>query len=99
MHPRLSLENNPGCVEQIEALQRCHEDNSYIAKMLGACNDPKGLLAQCFRAEKKARVAPACVLAVGGDPSPACPPARAEEGQGPRREGERGAREIGRAHV
>ena len=53
MHPRLTLDNNEACVEQIQALQKCHEDNSYISKLLGACNDPKHALSACFKAQKK----------------------------------------------
>ena len=53
MHPRLTLENNEACIEQIQALQKCHEDNSYIQKLLGACNDPKHALSACFKAQKK----------------------------------------------
>ena len=53
MHPRLTLENNQACVEQIQALQKCHEDNSYLQKLLGACNDPKHALSACFKGQKK----------------------------------------------
>ena len=53
MHPRLTLENNQACVEQIQALQKCHDDNSYLQKLLGACNDPKHALSACFKAQKK----------------------------------------------
>ena len=49
MHPRLTLENNPGCVEQILAFQRCHEENGYFTKLFGGCNEPKNLLDKCLR--------------------------------------------------
>tara|TARA_B100000787_G_C15898769_1_gene167471 strand:+ start:63 stop:308 length:246 start_codon:yes stop_codon:yes gene_type:complete len=53
MHPRLSLENTPACVEQIKALQQCHTDQNYWVKLLGACNEKKTVLDKCFRAQKK----------------------------------------------
>lgn len=53
MHPRLSLENTPACVEQIKALEKCHADKNYWIKLLGGCNEEKRLLDQCFRAQKK----------------------------------------------
>ena len=53
MHPQLVLENNPLCVEQILAFKRCHEESSYIQRMLGECNEPKRLLDACFKAQKK----------------------------------------------
>ena len=55
MHPRLSLENTPACVEQIKALQACHADTNYWIKLLGACNEKKMVLDKCFRAQKKVR--------------------------------------------
>ena len=55
MHPRLSLENTPACVEEIKALQACHADTNYWIKLLGACNEKKMVLDKCFRAQKKVR--------------------------------------------
>ena len=55
MHPRLSLENTPACVEEIKALQACHADTNYWIKLLGACNEKKTVLDKCFRAQKKVR--------------------------------------------
>ena len=55
MHPRLSLENTPACVEQIKALQACHADTNYWIKLMGACNEKKMVLDKCFRAQKKVR--------------------------------------------
>ena len=51
----MTLHNNPGCVEQIEAFKACHEDNSYWMKLFGACNQAKLELDQCFRAQKKVK--------------------------------------------
>ena len=53
MHPQLTLENNPLCVEQILALKQCHEDNGYLSRMLGECNEQKRLLDACFKSQKK----------------------------------------------
>ncbi|KAL1525706.1 hypothetical protein AB1Y20_020552 [Prymnesium parvum] len=53
MHPQLSLENNPLCVEQIAALKECHASVGYWGKLLGSCNDQKAALDKCLRAQKK----------------------------------------------
>ena len=53
MHPQLTLDNNPLCVEQILAFKRCHEETTYFQRMLGACNQPKQELDWCFKAQKK----------------------------------------------
>jgi hypothetical protein len=53
MHPLLTLHNNPHCVEQIQALQRCHEEGGYLARLTGGCNEQKRLLDACFKAQKK----------------------------------------------
>lgn len=53
MHPPLTLQNNPQCVEQILAFKKCHEESSYVAKFLGECNEPKRALDACFKAQKK----------------------------------------------
>ena len=58
MHPQLTLHNNPLCVEQIQALKACHEDTGWLSKLLGACNEHKQLLDQCFRAQKKVKRKP-----------------------------------------
>jgi hypothetical protein len=44
MHPLLTLDNNPMCVEQIQAFKKCHEETGYFGKALGACNQPKALM-------------------------------------------------------
>ena len=53
MHPTLSLENNPLCVEQIKAFKKCHEECTYIQRLLGECNEQKRLLDACFKSQKK----------------------------------------------
>ena len=53
MHPVLSLDANPHCTEQILAFKACHEKNSYLGRMLGACNEEKRVLDACFKAQKK----------------------------------------------
>ena len=53
MHPLLSVQNNPLCTEQIEALKACHSEAGYWEKMFGACNEPKSMLDVCLRAQKK----------------------------------------------
>ena len=58
MHPQLTLHNNPLCVEQILALKKCHEDTGWLRKLLGACNEQKNVLDQCFRAQKKVKRKP-----------------------------------------
>ena len=50
MHPPLTLSKHPLCVEAIAALQACHEAHPW-AKLLGACNDQKWALDDCFKAE------------------------------------------------
>ena len=53
MHPPLTLQNNPQCVEQILAFKRCHAESTYMQRMLGECNEHKRLLDACFKAQKK----------------------------------------------
>lgn len=53
MHPQLTTHNNPHCVEQILAFQRCHEEVGYWGRLTGACNDYKVQLDACFKAAKK----------------------------------------------
>jgi hypothetical protein len=53
VHPQLTLENNPQCVEQILAFKRCHEENDYLHKLFGACNEHKQVLDACFKTQKK----------------------------------------------
>ena len=53
MHPLLTLDNNPHCVEQILAFKRCHDECSYLKRLLGECNEEKRLLDACFKAQKK----------------------------------------------
>ena len=53
MHPQLNVDKNPPCVEQIEALKKCHQATGYWNKMLGVCNEDKANLDLCFRAQKK----------------------------------------------
>lgn len=53
MHPQLNEHRHPDCVEQIQALKRCHEDAGYWGKLLGYCNGQKQQLDTCFRAAKK----------------------------------------------
>ena len=53
MHPILTLENNPHCVEQILAFKRCHEEKDYMRRMLGECNEEKQVLDACFKSQKK----------------------------------------------
>ena len=53
MHPQLLIENNPHCVEQILAFKKCHEENTYLWRMLGECNEQKRLLDACFKSQKK----------------------------------------------
>ena len=69
MHPRLSLENTPACVEQIKALQACHADTNYWVKLLGACNEKKMVLDKCFRAQKKVRGLPPDAASVRNIPA------------------------------
>ncbi len=44
------------CQPEVEELVRCHTEHPY-KKFLGACNDAKHWLDQCFREEKKLRKA------------------------------------------
>jgi len=44
MHPQLTLHNNPMCVEQIVAFQKCHAEVGYWWRVVGACNEPKSLM-------------------------------------------------------
>eukprot|EP00967_Tisochrysis_lutea_P098561 scaffold145648_cov37-Tisochrysis_lutea.AAC.1 len=44
MHPLLTLDNNPMCVEQIRAFKKCHDETSYLRRALGACNQHKALM-------------------------------------------------------
>jgi len=53
MHPQLILEANPHCVEQILAFKKCHEESSYMLRMLGNCNEVKVQLDACFKKQKK----------------------------------------------
>ena len=53
MHPQLTLDNNPHCVEQILAFKRCHEECSYMQRLFGECNEQKRLLDACFKSQKK----------------------------------------------
>ena len=69
MHPRLSLENTPACVEQIKALQACHADTNYWIKLMGACNEKKMVLDKCFRAQKKVRGLPPDAASVRNIPA------------------------------
>ena len=55
MHPQLTLQNNPMCVEYILAFQKCHADHGFWGRMLGTCNEEKRLLDMCFRAQKKVK--------------------------------------------
>ena len=53
MHPLLTEGNNPLCVEAIQALKACHEECSYLQRMLGECNEQKRVLDACFKSQKK----------------------------------------------
>jgi len=99
MHPRLSLENTPACVEQIKALQACHADTNYWIKLLGACNEKKMVLDKCFRAQKKVQgqVAPDAA-SMPQHTSSHIRLMMAGQTQGQPREGAGGPRE-GRAHL
>ena len=98
MHPRLSLENTPACVERIKALQACHADTNYWIKLLGACNEKKMVLDKCFRAQKKVRGrVPPDAASVRNIPAH-IRLVMAGKTQGQPREGAGGPRE-GRAHL
>lgn len=43
----------PQCGHTVIALKKCHKERWYLAKLVGACNDAKTELDQCFRANKK----------------------------------------------
>mmetsp|Transcript_20102 Transcript_20102/g.35730 ORF Transcript_20102/g.35730 Transcript_20102/m.35730 type:complete len:85 (-) Transcript_20102:294-548(-) len=53
MHPPLHRPH-PQCQAVVAALTECHESNPF-AKYMGACNDAKVALDQCFRAEKEVK--------------------------------------------
>ena len=53
MHPQLTLDNNPQCVDQILAFKKCHEECGYFARLMGTCNDAKVELDACFKKQKK----------------------------------------------
>ena len=53
MHPPLERPH-PDCQAAIAALVLCHEER-YVAKWVGACNDAKAALDECFRREKEAK--------------------------------------------
>mmetsp|Transcript_12872 Transcript_12872/g.27800 ORF Transcript_12872/g.27800 Transcript_12872/m.27800 type:complete len:89 (+) Transcript_12872:452-718(+) len=55
MHPLLTTQNNPMCVELIEALKKCHENQNMWDKLVGSCNEEKAALDRCFRAQKKVK--------------------------------------------
>ncbi len=50
MHPHLALFQHPRCVQQIEALHRCHSDHPF-RKFLGVCNSTRYALDQCLTEE------------------------------------------------
>jgi COX assembly mitochondrial protein 2 len=50
MHPPLHRPH-PDCQQFVENLERCHDERS-IAKFVGACNQAKTDLDNCFRQEK-----------------------------------------------
>jgi COX assembly mitochondrial protein 2 len=50
MHPPLHRPH-PDCQEFVKALERCHAEYKF-GKFLGACNDAKRAMDQCFREEK-----------------------------------------------
>jgi hypothetical protein len=51
MHPPLTPENHPLCLDVITALKDCHHEQRW-GKFLGACNEQKWQLDACFKAEK-----------------------------------------------
>lgn len=51
MHPPL-FRPHPKCAEVVDLLVKCHEEN-VLSKFLGACNDQKRAMDQCFKAEKE----------------------------------------------
>ncbi|KAF0683969.1 Aste57867_24050 [Aphanomyces stellatus] len=53
MHSSLD-KPHPECHEVVEALRLCHADNPWM-KFVGACNDPKAALNDCFARENKKR--------------------------------------------
>eukprot|EP00924_Labyrinthula_sp_SR-Ha-C_P016158 snap_masked-scaffold_4-processed-gene-21.18-mRNA-1 protein AED:0.02 eAED:0.02 QI:0/-1/0/1/-1/1/1/0/64 len=53
MHPLLDRPH-PDCQEVIKSLQACHRNHA-VAKFFGKCNDAKGALDICLRAEKEKR--------------------------------------------
>ena len=50
MHPPLHRPH-PDCVAFVKALEKCHAEHKF-GKFLGACNDAKRAMDQCFRNEK-----------------------------------------------
>ena len=52
MHPPLTAANHPLCLAVIAALKECHEQHP-LAKLVGACNQPKWDLDACFKAEAR----------------------------------------------
>jgi len=55
MHPPLDRPH-PDCQDVIKELKRCHAENKW-KKYIGECNEAKYRLDQCFRAEKKKKLA------------------------------------------
>eukprot|EP00045_Choanoeca_perplexa_P007219 m.63862 g.63862 ORF g.63862 m.63862 type:complete len:78 (-) comp13981_c0_seq5:2329-2562(-) len=51
MHPQLAEHTHKRCVEFIQALQRCHDENPK-SKFMGACNAAKDAMSECLRDER-----------------------------------------------
>nr|CCA22679.1 unnamed protein product putative [Albugo laibachii Nc14] len=64
MHPPLDRPH-PLCQQVIKNLKQCHTENPR-AKFLGACNEAKRALDDCFRMEKEEKRKQNLVKSVGG---------------------------------
>ncbi|KAJ2554365.1 hypothetical protein EV175_002613 [Coemansia sp. RSA 1933] len=54
MHPALADHLNPGCIDLVERLMACHDENKW-AKYLGKCNALSDALNKCLGEEFEIR--------------------------------------------